>query len=92
MADHEFIFALELSDEPHFDRMLSDLARTVLTYVGYSAVAADELRASIRGALAAGAAKGHHRCDVRFRAHAGELHIAVSYTGGVGWQTTRTLP
>jgi hypothetical protein len=89
---HEFVFALELSDEPHFDSMLADLAAAVLVHVGYQAPAIDELRAVLRKALAAGAPNGQHRCDVQFRAQNGELHIAVVFAGGTEWRTTRALP
>ena len=93
MSDqHEFVFALELSDEPPFDSMLSELAAAVLVYVGYHASAIDELRGVLRQALAAGPSNGQGRCDVQFRAHGGELQIAVVFAGGAEWRTTRALP
>jgi hypothetical protein len=92
VSGHEFLFALELSDEPHFDAMVGELAGAVLAYVGYPKAAADELRGVLRRALSAGLANGNRRCDVRFNAHAGELQIVVAYAGGSEWRTTRPLP
>ena len=92
MSDHEFLFALELSDEKTFDGMLADVAHAVLIHVGLARPAIDELSRALRGALTDGAAAGRRRCDVRFLAHAGELQIFVTYDGGARWQTTRPLP
>jgi hypothetical protein len=88
----EFLFALRLSDEPYFERMLADLAAAVLAHVGFDGSAIDELGAVLRSALADGASKGSSRCEVRFRAHSGQLHIVVAYPDGAEWQTTRPLP
>ena len=92
MSDHEFLFALDLSDEPKFDTMLGDLTGTVLKYVGYEPPAIDELRRAIAHALSAGASNGQRRCDVRFRAQQGQLVISVAYDGHDEWRTTRPLP
>ena len=92
MPDHEFRFALELSDEPPFEGMLVDLTSAVLSHVGYPPPAAEELGGVLRTALASGHRSGHTRCDVRFRARSGELQISVAYDGGSEWQTTRPLP
>jgi hypothetical protein len=92
VADHEFVFALQLSDEPHFDTMLSEVARTLLVHVGFSAAALDELRAAIRTALKSSAPAGEPRCDVSFRAHSGHLQITIVYAGGAEWRTSRPLP
>ena len=92
MSDHDFLFALDLSDEPHFDTMLGELAGSVLKYVGYQPAAIDEVRAALAQALKAGASNGHRQCDVRFRAQSGELVITVAYAGGAEWHTTRALP
>ena len=92
MSDHDFLFALDLSDERHFDTMLGDLADTVLKYVGYQPAAVEELRGAIKQALSSGPFNGQGRCDVRFRAQAGELVITVAYPGRDEWRTTRPLP
>jgi predicted Zn-dependent peptidase len=92
VSDHDFLFALDLSDEPHFDTMLGELADTVLKYVGYQPAAVEELRGAIRQALSSGNVNGQGRCDVRFRARAGELVITVAYPGRDEWRTTRPLP
>jgi hypothetical protein len=88
----EFVFALELSDEPYFEDMLTELAGSVLAHVGYEPPAIEKLRAVVRGALAQGATDGRRRCDVRFRAESGQLHITVGYAGAAEWRTTQPLP
>jgi hypothetical protein len=92
VSDHEFLFALELSNEPPFDGMLTELAKAVLVHVGLARPAIDELSGAFVGALARGAAHGRRRCDVRFLSHAGSLRIAVSFDGGDQWETSRPLP
>ena len=92
MAAHEFVFALQLSDEPHFDAMLAEVARTLLVYVGFNAAAIEELRGTMRAALKSSAPAGHPRCDVRFHAHSGQLQITIAYAGGAEWRTSRPLP
>jgi hypothetical protein len=92
VADQDFFFALDLSDEPHFDRMLSALSDTVLRFVGYDAPAVDAVTAQVKTALADGVSRGRERCDVRFRASDGKLQISVAYPGGPTWELTRALP
>jgi hypothetical protein len=92
VSEHDFLFALELSDEGRFDPMLGQLAGAVLAYVGYAPAEVEEIAARLRDALASGAAAGNRQCDVRFRAHAGGLEILVSYQGGAEWRATRPLP
>ncbi len=92
MPDHDFLFALDLSDEPHFDRMLQELAAVVLRFVGFDAPVVDGMTRDVRAALTAGAAEGHGRCDVRFRAGDGTLRISVAFAGGRTWTTERALP
>jgi hypothetical protein len=92
VPDHEFLFALELSDETRFDAMLGDLASAVLAHVGYAPPAVQEMRGVLRQALKDGHGRGSRRCDVCFRARAGELQISVAYEGGDEWLTTRPLP
>jgi hypothetical protein len=92
VPDHDFLFALDLSDEPHFDRMLGDVAAAVLRYTGYDAASIDACTREIRAALASGVARGQSRCEMRFRASAGSMQISVTYDGGSTWRTTRPLP
>lgn len=92
MPDHDFVFALDLSDEPHFDTMLRDLAAVVLRYTGYDPAAADAMIAEVRGVLAAGVAAGRSRCRVQFAAAAGTLRISVAFAGDPTWETARALP
>ena len=92
MSNREFIFALELSDEPHFDAMLAELTQAVLAHVGYQTPAIEELRDVVRQALADGVAVRGRRCDLRFRVGSGELQITVACAGSPEWHTRRTLP
>ena len=91
MPDQEFLFALDMSGEPPFDRMLAEVARTVLSHIGYAAPAIDALSGEIGAALTE-RANGHGRCEVRFVAHAGALEIVVAAAGRPDWRTTRPLP
>lgn len=92
MPGHEFLFALELSDETSFDDLLKDLIHAVLAHVSFAPAAVDELAASLRSVLAKGAADGKRRCDVRFHARGGQLEIAIAFAGAPQWRTTRPLP
>ena len=92
MPDHEFVFALELSDETRFSAMLNDVAMAVLGYAGCAGDRQATVTAALRQALGTAAAAGHSRCDVRFSARAGELKIVVACAGHPEWQTTLALP
>jgi hypothetical protein len=93
VPDHEFLFALELSEDARrLDGMLTDVAAAVLGHVGFSGEGVNRITAGLREALAAGAAGRQARCDVAFRAHAGELQIVVSCSGRPEWRTTVPLP
>ena len=92
MSVDEFYFALELFDEPRFDNMINELTAVVLKHAGYAPPEVGELQKTLRTALAAEVARGGRRCDVRFRAGAGEMQILVDFAGGGRWQTTRPLP
>ena len=92
MPEQEFLFALDMSGEPPFDRMLADLARCVLGHVGYHSSAIDALIGQLGAALAERAANGRRRCEVRFRARAGELEIVVAGAGAPDWRTTCPMP
>jgi len=92
VPDQEFLFALDLSGEPPFDRMLADLARCVLGHVGYQSSAIDALAGQLGAALNERSANGGRRCEVRFVARAGELEIVVAAAGRPDWRTTWPLP
>ena len=92
MPDQEFLFALDVSGGPPFDRMLTELARTVLGHIGYASSAIDALSGELAAALTERASNGHHRCEVRFIAHAGHLQIIVAAAGRPDWRTTWPLP
>ena len=92
MADHEFMFALDLSDRANFDEMLDDVARNVLRHVGYGGEITGDLVALLRAALADRRGPGPDQCRVQFTAHAGELDIVVSGVDGREWRTRRPLP
>jgi hypothetical protein len=92
VPDHDFYFALDLSDEPHFDRMLATLSDTVLRFVGYAFESSVALTTELHDALKKGASDGHDRCDVRFTVGGGHIEIAIAYAGGMSWKVTRALP
>ena len=92
MPEQEFLFALDMSGEPPFERMLVDLTRTVLGHVGCASPAIDALTGQLGAALAERAANGRGRCEVRFCARAGELEIVVAGAGAPDWRTTCPRP
>jgi hypothetical protein len=90
LPDHEFLFALEMADDPQSSRMLDELCAVVLEYVGYQPPAIAEVNRELNAAITQG--NGGGRCDVRFVAHGGELAIVVARVGAAEWRTTRRLP
>jgi hypothetical protein len=90
LSDHEFLFALEMADDPDSSRMLDELCAAVLGHVGYAPPAIAEVNRDLRAAITQG--NGAGRCDVRFVAHSGELQIIVVRVGAAEWRTTRRLP
>ena len=92
MPDHDFLFAVEMSDDPDSSRMLGQVCTAVLGHVGYGAPAIAELTNALSRALTQDGAKGARRCDVRFVARGGELQIVVACAGAAEWRTTRPLP
>jgi hypothetical protein len=92
VTEQEFLFALDMSGEPPFDRMLADLTRCVLGHVGCHSSAIDALTGQLGAALTERAASGGRRCEVRFLARAGELEIVVVAAGRPDWRTTWPLP
>jgi hypothetical protein len=87
----DFLFVIELSDEPASNRMLADLAAAVFAYAGLAQGTVDELNAELRQALEDGAGQGRQRCRVRFQAGSGTLTIGVACNGGAEWQAKRRL-
>ena len=92
MSDQDFVFALEVSGDPASDQMVAELARTVLGHVGYASSAIAALIGEMRAALAERLLDGKGRCQVRFRAGAGQLEIVVGGAGRAEWRTTWPLP
>jgi hypothetical protein len=88
---HEFVFALELSDGARFEAMLTDLARAVLHATDCPPEAVPALTGSLRQALS-DAGRGRARCNMRFHAQGGELHIGISCAGQPERRSTFTLP
>ena len=92
MSDSVFLFALELSDEASFDRMLNDVAKAVFVHLGIARADIDALAAELRGALGDAARAGHRRCELRFRVQDAELEVVVTSGGGAAWRAARRLP
>ena len=92
MSDRDFLFALDVFGDPDSDQMVAELARTVLGHVGYANSAIDALSRELRLALAERVAGEKRRCEVRFRAGAGQLEIVVAGAGRAEWRTTWPLP
>jgi hypothetical protein len=91
VSDHDFVFALDLSDPAQLDSMLAEVARAVFVHVGYSAEATGELTAALRSAVIE-TTSAKRRCAVRFEAGAGQLQMTVSCDGGGEWRASRPLP
>jgi len=92
VPDQDFFFALDVSGDSESDQMLAEVARTVLGQCGYATSAIDALTGELRAALAERVSDGRRRCDVRFRAAAGQLEIVVAGAGRPEWRTTWPLP
>ena len=92
MAEQDFFFSLDVSGDPDSDQMVTEVARTVLTQVGYAGSAVDALAGQLKAALAERVSDGKRRCEVRFRAAGGQLEIVVVGAGRADWRTTWPLP
>jgi hypothetical protein len=86
------MFELALPDQPDANVMVGDLAAAVLGYIGYGPDAIADVTTRIRDAVADASVRGRNGCLVAFRAHGGELQIAVRSGGADKWQTVRPLP
>ena len=89
MSDQDFFFTIDVSGDPTSGEMLDELARTVLGQVKLAG--AEALTAELHAAIAP-RTTGKARCEVRFRAAAGQLEVVVSGAGLPEWRTTRPLP
>jgi hypothetical protein len=92
VSEQDFVFALDVSGDRDSHRMVADLARTVLGHVGYASSAIAALTGELRSALADRLEGDKGRCEVRFRAGAGQLEIVVAGAGHSEWRTSWPLP
>jgi hypothetical protein len=93
VTDHQFLFALKVSDHPGCDTLLGDLAECVLTQAGYAPPAIADILSKVREALDQVGIGGRREGNVQFRAEAGQLIIVVSDAGGGReWRVARALP
>jgi hypothetical protein len=90
VSDHDFVFALDLSDPAQLDSMLVDVARVVFVHVGYSTEATGELTAALRSAVIE-TTMAERPCVVRFEAGR-RARMLVSCDGGGEWRASRPLP
>jgi len=86
------MFELALPNQPESRAIIADLAAAVLSYVGYAPDAIADVAATLRDAVADASMHSRNGCLVAFRAHDGELQIAVRCGGADRWQTARPLP
>jgi len=91
VSDHDFLFTLRLSDDGSSDQMLSELTASVLRHVGYTPAEIGELAGEVHAGIVKGRAAGDEY-GLQFRAHAGELQIAVSQGDRRIFHTSRRLP
>jgi hypothetical protein len=82
VAVHEFLFEIELSGPVPSRDLLSDLAGHVFEQAGCSSADLPAIVDALQSAVSACAAAGEVFCGLRFRAHAGELEIDVTSSGG----------
>jgi hypothetical protein len=91
VAASDFVFTLHLSAAGRLDDMLSELTVMVLRHAGYADAPITRMAAELRSGVAAGCTRGL-ACDIEFRAHGGEIRIAVSQGGRTVYRTARRLP
>ena len=92
MSDHDFLFALDLSDGVDVDQLLQEVAAAVLQYVGCDAATSEAAVTEIRAAVAVEPAAAVQHFAARFRAHGGTLQIGITFANGHSWETARALP
>jgi hypothetical protein len=91
VPDYDFMFAVDLSSDSRYDRMISELVTSVLGYIGYDGSAIALVARDVCGAVA-GAVNAGGRWELRFRAAGGELNVSIVHGGIADWQITRRLP
>ena len=84
MPAPEFLFDIAVSGEAPDHRMLTDIMRSVLGYVGLTGDAADRLLEHMQAQQHPAAAGGP--CRLRLEAEGGELRIVLSQQGRE-WRT-----
>jgi hypothetical protein len=92
VRDHQFVFALKLSNHHGSDALLDDLTECVLKRVGYAPAAIADILAKVREALEQGGTGKRRDGELQFRAEAGQLIIVVSRAAGREWRMARALP
>ena len=92
MPPPDFFFALDLSDQSRFERMMSDVIASILGHAGFDKKAAADIGDELRRALADGVKQGGHRCDVTFQAQDGQLSMSIVFDRGSAWRASRALP
>jgi len=92
VAARDFLFEIEFSGPVPSGEMLSDLACQVLEHVGCSSADLPAMVDELQAAMAGCASVGDVSCGLRFRAHAGELEIDVTSSGGGRiWHASRRM-
>jgi hypothetical protein len=82
VAVREFLFEIELSGPTPSRDMLSDLACQAFAQAGCSNADLQAIVDALHSAVASCTSAGEVLCGLRFRAHAGELEIDVTASGG----------
>jgi hypothetical protein len=91
VPDYEFLFVVDLSRDPRYDKMLGDLVRSILGYVGFDRSVVASVVRDVCGAVTRAADPGT-RCQLRFRAAGGEMNVSIGAGSAADWQITRPLP
>jgi len=91
VAEHKFLFTLNLTDPAYRDVMLGELATSVLGHVGFQDNALASILGHMQAAIAAAIDAGCQDCTVQFQVDHGELQILIVHDGRE-WRTTRPLP
>ena len=87
MSSPDFVFSLRLAGRPD-TQMIGELTASVLKFVGSPAAAAEIVEGLTSAAQKGSETDGY---DVQFKAHGGELEIAMLRSGQPVWRTSRRL-